>query len=76
MGFYFWAPSSSTCKLLVMEATLITHTDGTRSVQYGRQDLAIAHGIATYHCIELSEKTVKQIIEAHAEEVQSILQSL
>lgn len=59
-----------------MECTLIRNTNGTLEMQWGRQVLAIAHGIAEYRYIDLTETEVQKIRDAKNEDVQRILTEL
>lgn len=59
-----------------MIVTLIQHTDGTRSVQYGQQELAHSFGIEQYTYKDIGQELVEQIKVASTSQVQEILSKL
>lgn len=59
-----------------MIVTLIQHTNGSRSVQYGMQELALSHGIDTYTYKDIWQELVEQIKVASTSQVQEILSKL
>ena len=59
-----------------MIVTLIHHTDSTRSIQYGRQELAVSNGISWYTYKDIWQKEIDAIIEASTEKIQEILSKI
>ncbi len=59
-----------------MIVTLIKNTNGTREMQYGRQYIAVTHGVDSYTYIDITETEVQKIREAKTEEIQKLLAEL
>lgn len=59
-----------------MIVTLIQHTNGSCSIQYGMQELALSHGIEQYTYKDIGQELVEQIKSASTSQVQEILSKL
>lgn len=59
-----------------MIVTLIHHTNGSRSIQYGQQELALSHWIETYTYQDIGEELVEKIKVATTNQVQELLAKL
>lgn len=59
-----------------MDTTVIKHSDGTRSMQYGIQHLANSYWIESFTYVNISQEQLENIKTATVSEVQEILSKL
>lgn len=56
--------------------TIITHTDGTRSVRYGAEHIGYSRGIEQYRFQSVTPEVLKEIKTTTTDKIQALLSKL